>query len=175
VTPLLPADDLSIRVCIEPDIVLLACRFSSGDARVHAFRYAGQQQGRSLYLVAWLEGIPVGHLDLWWQAAEDAPSAQPHLAGCAELNAIAVLPEHRSRGIGTHLIAAAEAMALARGFREVCVGVEVENSRARSLYERLGYRDWGQGIVEAYWLLPDAHGLRHSERALYLRKRLGGE
>ncbi|MGD0113432.1 MAG: GNAT family N-acetyltransferase [Armatimonadota bacterium] len=168
-------EDISVRVCIEHDIALLACRFSSGDARVHAFRYARQQQGRSIYLLAWLAGAPVGHLDLWWQAAEDAPSAQPHLVGCAELNAITVLPEYRSQGIGTRLIATAEQMARTRGFREVCVGVEPENTRARSLYKRLGYVDWGHGVVDAYWLLPDEQGLYHAEQAVYLRKKLGSE
>lgn len=168
-------DDLRIRICSERDIDLLARQFSSGTPRVHAFRFARQQDRRSTYLIAWLRDVPVGHLDLWWQAAEDSPSAQQHLAGHAELNGIVVLPEYRSQGIGTRLIAAAEQMARERGFREVCVGVDIENTRARSLYERLGYRDWGHGVVEAYWLLPDQHGTRHAEQAMYLRKKLGSE
>jgi GNAT superfamily N-acetyltransferase len=168
-------DDLRIRACSEGDIVPLARHFSSGDSRVHAVRYARQQDGHSVYLIAWLAEVPVGHLDLWWQGAEDSPSARQHLAGCPELNSIAVLPEYRSQGIGTRLIAAAEEMARERGFREVCVGVNTENTRARSLYERLGYRDWGHGVVEAYWLLPDQHGTRHAEQAMYLRKKLGSE
>jgi len=165
-------DELIIRVCTEPDLVPLARCFSSGDARVHAFRYARQQDGKSVYLIAWLAGIPVGHLDLWWQAAEDCPHARPHLAECPELNSLAVLPAYRSQGIGTQLIVAAEEMARGRCFREVCVGVEPENTRARSLYTRLGYRDWGHGVVEASWLLPDQDGIHHTEQAAYLRKEL---
>jgi GNAT superfamily N-acetyltransferase len=168
-------DDLRIRVCRERDIAALARHFSSGDSRLHAFRYARQQEGHSVYLIAWLAEVPVGHLDLWWQGAEDCPSAQQHLDGCPELNGIAVLPEYRSQGLGRRLIAAAEQMARAREFREMCVGVEPENTRARSLYERLGYRDWGHGVVEAYWLLPDQHGRRHAEQAVYLRKKLDSE
>ena len=166
-------DDLRIRVCSQRDISLLARQFSSGDSRVHAFRYARQQDGHSVYLIAWLAEVPVGHLDLWWQGAEDCPSAQQHLAGCPELNGIAVLPEYQSRGIGTRLIAAAEQMARERGFREVFVGVNIENARARSLYERLGYRDWGHGVVAAYWVLPDQRGTRPAEQVIYLRKELG--
>jgi len=168
-------DELRIEICRERDIGLLAGQFSSGDSRVHAFRYARQQEQHSVYLIAWLGEVPVGHLDLWWQAAEDTPSAQQYLAGCPELNGIAVLPEHQSQGIGTRLIAAAEQMARERGSREMCVGVDIENTRARSLYERLGYRDWGHGVVEAYWLLPDQHGTRHAEHAMYPRKELGIE
>jgi GNAT superfamily N-acetyltransferase len=168
-------DDVRIRVCSEREIVLVARHFSSGDSRVHAFRYARQQDGHSTYLIAWLGEVPVAHLDLRWEGAEDSPNAQQYLAGCPELNGIAVLPEYRSQGIGTRLIAAAEQMARERGFREVCVGVNIENTRARALYERLGYRDWGHGVVEAYGLLPDQQGARHAEQTMYLRKKLGSE
>jgi len=166
-------DDLPIRICSERDIDLLARKFSSGTSRVHAFRFARQQDGRSTYLIAWLREVPVGHLDLRWEGAEESPMAQQHLAGHAELNGIVVLPEYRSQGIGTRLIAAAEQMARERGFREVCLGVNIENARARSLYERLGYRDWGHGVVDASWLLPDQHGTRPTEQVIYLRKELG--
>jgi GNAT superfamily N-acetyltransferase len=168
-------DEVRIGICRERDVASLARQFSSGDSRVHAFRYARQQDGRSVYLIAWVGEVLVGHLDLWWQAAEDAPSAQQYLVECSELNGITVLPEHQSQGIGTRLIAAAERMARERGSREMCVGVDIENTRARSLYERLGYRDWGHGVVEAYWLLPDQDGTRHAEQAMYLRKKLGIE
>ena len=51
--------------------------------------------------------------------------------------------------------------------------MNVENARARSLYERLGYSDWGHGIVEIAWLLPDEHGVRPTEQVVYLLKALG--
>ncbi|NIM04814.1 MAG: GNAT family N-acetyltransferase [Armatimonadetes bacterium] len=165
-------DELRIGICSERDIVLLARQFSSGDRGVHAFRYTRQQDGRSTYLIAWLGEVPVGHLDLRWQGAEESLIAQQHLAEHAELNGIVVLSEYRSQGIGRRLIAAAEQMARERGFREACLGVNIENARARSLYERLGYRDWGHGVVEATWLLPDEHGTRHTEQVIYLRKEL---
>ena len=165
-------DRLHIRICSERDIVLLARQFSSGTSGVHAFRYARQQDGRSTYLVAWLGEVPVGHLDLRWDGAEESAIAGQYLAGCPELNGIVVLPEYRSQGIGRRLIAFAEQMARERGFREVCLGVNIENARARSLYERLGYRDWGHGVVEASWGLPDQHGTRPTEQAIYLRKEL---
>ncbi len=165
-------DDLRIRICSERDVVLLARQFSSGSSHVHDFRYTRQQEGHSTYLIAWLGDAPVGHLDLWWQGAEDCPIAQQYLSGCPELNGIVVLPECRSQGIGTRLIAAAEKMARERGFREVCVGVNIENTRARSLYERLGYRDWGHGVVEAGWLLPDQHATPPAEQVIYLQKEL---
>ena len=164
---------LDIRVCTEADILPLERQIpSSGASSVHAFRYARQQDGRSTYLVAWLEGLPVGHLDLRWDGVQGCDAAQQHLAGCPELNGIVVLPERRSQGIGTRLISAAETMARQRGFHAVCVGVALENDRARALYERLGYVAWDRGVVDAYWVTVDAQGreTRHAEQCLYLQK-----
>jgi ribosomal protein S18 acetylase RimI-like enzyme len=42
--------------------------------------------------------------------------------------------------VGTRLLDAIAAEAVARGFREVRLDVVEENPRARALYERLGYR-----------------------------------
>ena len=46
-------------------------------------------------------------------------------------------------GIGTLLLAAAEARMQARGCRVAALSVEVDNPRAQALYERLGYRAVG--------------------------------
>ena len=53
---------------------------------------------------------------------------------------LAVLPKFRGRGIGTCLIRYAEEKAAKQGFDECAICVLVENTRARELYERLGYR-----------------------------------
>lgn len=69
---------------------------------------------------------PVGRI--WVHKAEDE----------IRLLDIAILPAHRSRGIGTHLI-----RGLQEAARTTCVplrhSVETENPRARQLYERLGF------------------------------------
>jgi hypothetical protein len=38
------------------------------------------------------------------------------------------------------------------------LAVEVSNHGARRLYQRLGYHDWGQGIVIDHWEETDAAG-----------------
>jgi ribosomal protein S18 acetylase RimI-like enzyme len=82
-------------------------------------------------LVADDGGAPVGkiHLDFETRASEQE----------AVLIAAAVVPELRSRGIGTALMAAAEELVSSRGFGAIVLGVEDSNPRARRLYERLGY------------------------------------
>ncbi|WP_211241200.1 GNAT family N-acetyltransferase [Pseudonocardia spinosispora] len=52
---------------------------------------------------------------------------------------LVVHPALRSRGIGTLLIRTAEQHIVAKGLCRAELGVEESNTRARALYERLGY------------------------------------
>ena len=56
------------------------------------------------------------------------------------INTVAVLPDFQGQGIGTHLLMYAEEKAKAERLRKCALSVEIDNNRARSLYERLGYR-----------------------------------
>lgn len=62
----------------------------------------------------------------------------------------------RSLGLGTRLIREAENRIRRRGLRWSKLGVEDSNSRARSLYGRLGYQDYGH--TEAEWEQADSQG-----------------
>jgi ribosomal protein S18 acetylase RimI-like enzyme len=62
----------------------------------------------------------------------------------------------RGLGLGTRLIAQAEARIKERGFDRALIGVEDDNPRARQLYERLGYRVTGH--EDETWKLDDGHG-----------------
>ena len=51
---------------------------------------------------------------------------------------------------------AAEGTARQLGYERIALGVGLDNRRARRLYERLGYGDWGQGTVVGTWVeYPD--------------------
>jgi GNAT superfamily N-acetyltransferase len=167
--------DLHIEICREEDLALLDRISPCSDREsLHARRYADQRRGRNMYLLAWLGDTLVGHLDLRWQATAAPMVTHVYLTGYAELKAIVVVPEYRGQGIGRRLIATAEKIAAARGFRTVCIAVDVENPRARALYERLGYVDWGHGVVEAAWTVTDGSGRETQHRGLdvYLVKEL---
>jgi ribosomal protein S18 acetylase RimI-like enzyme len=60
--------------------------------------------------------------------------------GWAGLTAVEVHSGHRRAGLGTAITAAACAEATARGIRSVFLQVEADNTAARSLYERCGFR-----------------------------------
>jgi ribosomal protein S18 acetylase RimI-like enzyme len=57
----------------------------------------------------------------------------------AEVDELFVLPEERAHGIGTALLAAAEADLAQRGCQRLQLQLAAGNTRARGFYERLGY------------------------------------
>lgn len=56
------------------------------------------------------------------------------------VDGLCVDQEYRGQGIGTALLAAAEALALSRGHGQIQIDVAAENHPAQRLYDRLGYR-----------------------------------
>ncbi len=136
----LPSYGMEITVCRAVDVPLLDRYIGSpGATSFHARRFERQEQGTSTYLVAWLDGRPVGHTELRWGGCDDAAvrAARP---GCPEINALAVWPPAlRSRGIGSALVRAAEERARKRGRAAIGLGVADDNPRAAALYARLGY------------------------------------
>ncbi|MFD3617305.1 GNAT family N-acetyltransferase [Streptomyces sp. NPDC058676] len=129
---------MEITVCGLADVALLDRYMGSpGVPSFHARRFARQQAGECTYLVAWLDGRPVGHTEMRWLGC----AAPDVTVDCPEIGGLGVWPEElRSRGIGTALIRAAEDLARVRGLTTVGIGVGVENPRAAALYARLGYR-----------------------------------
>ena len=83
------------------------------------------------YLVAWEDGVPLGHAHLDWR--HDPPEVQD----------VFVLEAPRRGGSAARLSAAADARGRARGFDVIALDGDVENAPARALYAKLGYRERG--------------------------------
>jgi len=62
-----------------------------------------------------------------------------HQGLTGEIDELFVLPEARSHGTGTRLLAAAEADLVRRGCVRLQLQLAVGNARARAFYERLGF------------------------------------
>ena len=88
-----------------------------------------------------------------------------------ELKNLQVAATHRRHGIGSAIVAAAEAEAA--GFTRIWIGVSEDNPDARRLYERLGYTPTGRTETYSYTYVA-ADGTTHAvtETAEYLEKRL---
>lgn len=82
-------------------------------------------------------------------------------------------PEHRGRGIGSVLIRGLEERILARGLTEARLRVRVANTRARALYERLGYR--AMGITTVGWdaLAPSGRAEHVHARCVLMARQVG--
>ena len=119
---------------IDPD------RWQAGsleDAAV-ARRYGHAQSQRSEGLVAVTpDGTIVGMVELWLKRPRGPAGARiPRVK--ADLG-LAVAPEWRGRGVGTALLAAAEAWARAQGAERMVLDLDVHNEGALRLYQRVGY------------------------------------
>ena len=160
--------------CRAEDLTRLEEAIPSGLSRFHERRFSRQQQGMSTYLIAWIDEVPVGHAEIWWDGCEAAEVRQ-RFPGCPEINALEVWPERlRSRGIGTALMAEAERRAVARGVGWIGLGVADDNPRAAALYLRLGFGETGCCYLDQYEIVNEA-GERQvlRDRCRFLVKNLG--
>ena len=141
--------------------------------RKHRERLEEQEGGEALYLVAWIGDLPVGHLLVKWQGSTDEPVASV-LNDCPDIEDLFVSPEYRFNRIGTRLLETAEQLAVDKGYARVGLGVSVDNPRARSLYERLGYRDAGFEEYETGGAYVDRDGteMTWKEVCVYMTKQL---
>jgi len=149
-------ETIIIRICEITDLGKLEETIPSpGISTFHKYRFERQTEGKSLYLIAWSGSKPVGHLYIIWDGHcwLNNKAAAQYANGCPELNALSVIPEFQNQGIGTCLIATAEEIIKAKGLKSAGICVGIKNLRAKRLYERLGYVDWGQGSLEDSYTL----------------------
>lgn len=132
-----------------------------------------RQRGEAAYLIAWYGDLPIGHALLKWHGSDAEPMVSK-LKDCPEIGDLFLIPESRSKGVGSQLLVAAEIMTSKTGYAMVGLAVGMENTRARSLYERRGYRDSGLGEHPISGSFLDIEGIeRHWEEVcLYLIKYL---
>lgn len=79
---------------------------------------------------------------------------------------LAVEGAYRSRGIGTQLMAHAEAQAIAAGDMAICLDVEIDNVRALAFYERLGYSIVSEHPAGPWLRAKNISGLRRVRKEL---------
>jgi ribosomal protein S18 acetylase RimI-like enzyme len=78
----------------------------------------------------------------------------------------------QGQGIGTWLLSNAEVMALDRGLEWATIAAAKENTGARRLYERLGYKIYGEN--NGSWSYVDHRGITRevNEACWLLEKKL---
>lgn len=166
---------IAIRPAQEHQLDMLEEQFSPQSAsRTHHRRYAVQASGDGIYLIAWSEDTPIGHLLLFWEAP-DEDLARGYPPRTAYLQAGGTREAYRRQGVMTRLIREAERRARERGAATVGLAVgSRDNPVARRLYEHLGYHDWGQGEITLSWtyVRKDGQSGTESEVCIYMFKDL---
>ena len=107
---------------------------------------------KAISWIAWLGAQPVGLINCI--EGYSTFKARPLL----NVHDIAVLPEHRARGVGQALLAVAEAEARTRGCCKLTLEVLSGNARATRSYLRFGFENYqldpsaGNALLMQKWL-----------------------
>ena len=123
--------------------------------------YQEQLQHRRLMLVADCNNFPIGHIFI--QLSSERAAHRPMARRRAYLYSLRVMEMFQGQGIGTRLIREAEVLAADHGFGWATIAAAKDNPRARRLYERLGYRVFGED--EGKWSYLD-----HENRMRYVHE-----
>ena len=137
----------------------------------HGERSRMHERGEATYLLAWDGELPCGRVTLFHRSKYE--QVRDALGNFPELNALEATP--RGRGIGSKLVAAAEARTTAVGAHRIGLAVDHGNVAARRLYERLGYVEWEHGDVVDRYAERDGSGrvvAEHADLGAYLVKEL---
>jgi ribosomal protein S18 acetylase RimI-like enzyme len=110
-----------------------------------------QQLGNRLMLLADANNFPIGHIFI--QLNNTHPDEEPNRAYYYSFR---VMEMFRGQGIGTSLLQEAEGLTLANGIQRATIAAARDNPGARRLYERLGYRVYGQDA--GTWSYVDHRG-----------------
>lgn len=141
--------------------------------RLYAEVYQSAVQGRAVLWVAELQGK--GIIGQLFVQLVSARSELADGATRAYIYGFRVQPAHRSQGVGTRMMQAAEDDLRRRGFRWVTLNVGVDNPAARRLYQARGYHVIGS--EPGNWSYIDEKGQRQEvhEPAWRMEKSLGPE
>jgi GNAT superfamily N-acetyltransferase len=152
---------LVVRPVRASELLAVQRAFPARGPETHSVRLLRQEAGEASYLIAWKKGRPCGHLFLLW-AGPDHDEMLARLARMAFVEDLFVPGELRGRGVGTRLLAAAEALAGLRGMPLLGLGVSVDNLAAIRLYRRLGFADSDAGYIVSRWMESDRFGVPHN-------------
>jgi GNAT superfamily N-acetyltransferase len=146
VTPSTTATDglpgLEVRPATPGELDVLCAAFPDRPRVLHEERVLEQEAGHGVYLIAWLEGEPVGHIELQLPDERDLDSMVEG-RGAAWGEDLWVTPSARGRWIGPALMRALESEARRAGVERMVffVGISPDYAAARAIYTWMGWRE----------------------------------
>ncbi len=151
--------NLEIRPLADHELDAASAGLHARPRAAHERRLTFQSQGGFVYLIAWLDGVAVGHVGLGTVAGRDVEDLC-EFRGYALVSDLHVMEAHRGKGIGRALMEALHDHARAAGEHGVALDTGVDDSFAvaRALYRSMGYRDQG-GVFFGGWSDPELPGV----------------
>jgi GNAT superfamily N-acetyltransferase len=130
-----------IRRAAPSELDVLCAAFADRPRGLHEERLLHQEDGHGPYLIAWLEGEPVGHVQLQLPDERDLDSMLEG-RGAAWGEDLFVTPTARGRWIGPALMRSLEREARAAGIDRLIffVGIDRGYAAARAIYAWMGFR-----------------------------------
>lgn len=161
-----PATEFFVRDLIENDCPHLEWHGGENLRAWYGNQWRAHHDGKIRVLIADFNGFPIGQAAVHWHGKPTHPLVP-------DIQSLRVFGAFRGLGVGSLLLDGAEALARAHGFSQVSLAVGLENPRARQLYERRGYHDFGTEYDDE-WHYVDARGQEHHvvERVLDMVKNL---
>ena len=143
------------------------------NADTHRSRLSLQDDGVLVYLIAWLDGKPVGHGLLLWRGPTGSPKQHIDKV-CPYVEDLWVRKDLRSRGVGARILAEMTILAVANGHGSISLSVGVDNRRAIRLYERMGFTTSRIPLFTLSGMVAMANGETQfwSEKCQYMFKSL---
>lgn len=141
---------------------LVAVRPSAG---LHKGRLLDAQHSTFRYLIMQQEGQLVGFASLVFRRPASWLNADntQHLP---EINDLYIAEAERGKGYGTAAISTMERMAAEAGYQQLYISTEpIDNPRAYSLYQRLGYHPVQSEPYHHLWAAVDGEGHTHRGEA----------
>lgn len=112
-------------------------------------RFIEQDKGKSLYLLAFQEGKPVGHIYVRFSGSEKYHN-------CPILQDLYVSKKFRGRGIGTKIVQDTELYLKNLGYGKISLDVETNEEWVRKFYEKQGFK-LKSGPHKIFWTEKDTN------------------
>ncbi|OAS84219.1 MULTISPECIES: GNAT family N-acetyltransferase [Metabacillus] len=160
---------LEIKAAEESQLDLLVSQFSPDNPMWQYNRYDVQKRGEGLYLIAWNDKIPIGHFLLRWSGPQDTfVTEKIDITYRAFLEAGLTKDKYRRMGVATAIVQEAERLSKEKRCTHIGLEVGIENSEAKRLYEKLGYKDLGFGEFPISWEYIDSNGNKGTETEIVI-------
>jgi GNAT superfamily N-acetyltransferase len=149
-----------VRAATLGELDTLCVAFPDRPRVLHEERLLHQEDGHGPYLIAWVEGEPVGHVQLQLPDERDLDAM---LEGCGAAwgEDLWVTPSARGRWIGPALMRGLEMEACAAGVERLVffVGIDPGYAAARAIYRWMGWHERRpEPFIESGMLLRDDGG-----------------